>query len=193
MRRAGRVRLLLAVLLGLQAGCGSGSAQPDVTTATTRPEPVATTISVITTTAAELSDDQLVEIDLSAALLTVEDLPAGARTSIEDVDYLASGVPRIILCGDDVRRELDALTGRFSLFYGPEGVFLWLSPAVSALPGDTARLLVNRLTDVAETCDRTWQGEGYEGADTDFEVLSLYDPGEVSDQRLAIEMAHRSA
>lgn len=91
-----------------------------------------------------------------------------------------------------MRRELSALTGRFSQFYGPEGAFLWLSAAVSSLPNDNTRRLVGRLEEVAETCDRTWEGAGFEGAATEYEVLPTYELPPLGDQRLAIEMAHRS-
>lgn len=171
------------------AGCETSQPAPSSTTTIT----ITVTTSTTALTTTTLGEEALREVDLAAALLTLEDLPEGSQVSVENVDYLASGIPRIILCGEDVRRELDALTGRFSQFYGPEGVFLWVSPAVSSLPGDNAHLLLDRLEEVAQTCDRTWEGAGFEGADTEYEVLGTYDLPALGDQRLAIEMAHRSA
>ena len=95
-----------------------------------------------------LSEQQLAQVDLSEALLTLEDLPAGSQTLIANEDYVTSTVPRLILCGEDVRRELNALTGRFAQFEGPPDIFLLVNHAVSGLPGDFAERLVDRLEEV---------------------------------------------
>ncbi len=55
-------------------------------------------VSTPSPTGPALSEEQLQEIDLSAALFTLEDLPQGSRTLIANEDYVTSTVPRLILC-----------------------------------------------------------------------------------------------
>jgi len=137
------------------------------------------------------SEEQLAEVDLSEALFTQEDLPPGSRTLIANEDYVTSTVPRLILCGEDVRRELNALTGRFAQFEGPPDVFLLVNHAVSGLPGDFAERLVDRLEQVGTTCDRTWTGPGLNDRPTEFEVVGSFELPDLLDQRLALEISHR--
>ena len=163
---------LLALIL---AACGGGGGE----------------VSTPTQTRPALSDEQLQEIDLSAALFTLEDLPPGSRTLIANEDYVTSSVPRLILCGEDVRRELNALTGRFAQFEGQPEIFLLVNHAVSALPGDFAQRLVDRLREVGSACDRTWTGPGLNDRLTEFEAMGSFELPDLLDQRMALEIAHR--
>jgi hypothetical protein len=165
---------LLSLLGTVLASCGGGGGG----VSTPSPTPA-------------LSERQLQEIDLSAALFTLEDLPQGSRTLIANEDYVASTVPRLILCGEDVRRELDALTGRFAQFAGPPETFLLVNHAVSGLPGDFAQRLVDRLREVGSACDQTWTGPGLNDRPTEFEVVGSFELPDLLDQRMALEIAHR--
>ncbi len=138
-----------------------------------------------------ISDEQLAQVDLSEALFTLEDLLAGSRTLITNEDYVTSTVPRLILCGEDVRRELNALTGRFAQLEGPPDIFLLVNHAVSGLPGDFAQRLLDRLEDVGAACNRTWTGPGLNNRSTEFEVVGSFPLPELLDKGLALEIAHR--
>jgi len=148
-------------------------------------------VSTPSPTGPALSEEQLQEIDLSAALFTLEDLPQGSRTLIANEDYVTSTVPRLILCGEDVRRELNALTGRFAQFEGSPEIFLLVNHAVSGLPGDFAQRLVDRLREVGSACDRTWTGPGLNDRPTEFEVAGSFELPDLLDQRMALEISHR--
>jgi hypothetical protein len=172
MRRLGAELAILGLLL---AGACGGEGQR--TTASPSASP--------------LSEEQLREVDLSAGLFALEDLPSGSRALIANEDYVASTVPRLILCGQDVRRELNALTGRFAQFEGPPDVFLLVNHAVSGLPDDFARRLVDRLGEVGAGCDRTWTGPGLNDRPTEFEMVGPFPLPNLLDQRLALEIVHR--
>jgi hypothetical protein len=176
------------MFLGLvMAGCGGEGPQTSTPSSTPSSRPSSTPSSTRPT----LSEQQLQEVDLSAALFVLEDLPPGSRTLIANEDYVASTVPRLILCGEDVRRELNALTGRFAQFEGPPDVFLLVNHAVSGLPGDFAERLIDRLEDVGTACDQTWTGSGLNDRPTEFEVVGPFPLPDLLDQRLALEIAHR--
>jgi hypothetical protein len=135
------------------------------------------------------SVEQLTKADLSGALFTLEDLPVGSNALIVNQDYVTSTVLRLILCGEDARRELDVLTGRLAQFEGPQ-TSSYVNQVVNGLPGDFAERLIDWLEEVWTTCDRTWTGPGLNDRSTEFEVVGSFPLPDLLDQRLALEISH---
>lgn len=140
MSRRAAVALLATAFL-LVAACGGDDADPEAS---------APTVPPTSTTTTSLPSGA---IRLPPLLLTAEDVaPSGFTPVVQARAFDAATASRLLLCGQDVRAELQLVAGRQSRFTdGP----VELTHTVTS--GGDAAALVERFRRVVEECAAPWQ------------------------------------
>ena len=159
MRRAAALALVLALLVATGCGDDGGEEREDRADAST------------TTTAAPTSARELQAVDLEPGLVRKGDFPDRDRAVavLERADFSGVGEgQRIEICGEDIRADLEAVSGRFSQFRDdPYSVV----HTVTALPEPSASALMARFEQVAGSCEQSWRQRDPNGGQITREVL----------------------
>ena len=146
-RRLGALLVVSAVLVGA-VGCGGEDDHTGAAAGTAVAEAGPTTA---TATAEELAD-----LDLTPALLRAGDFPdpEAVEPILVGADFGAVGPgQRIKVCGQDLRADLGADTGRFSQFRVDRYA---VTQTITAVPEPQASALGQRFAALGRTCTEPW-------------------------------------